>query len=417
MEADEKRYPRERFTKQLGRICKMLDDISVRDIAYDSYGTSVTCHLEVTKLWVVGSYARGALTCGDLDVVVSFTASGAGLPMPQILSSAFFGATPGVRFYSGTPEVNRSGAVFPDAVLIWSAQDADWQTRIDSIKPDPAAGRVPRDTDSVPLRAEQIRIPDCTLIDVARWQREGILEWDFVPLDSALLSAIPPQEMGSKERQLYECTSDMGQKTRDLIPALWRVMRDVEPGSSWRTAETEKATLKCGATLIHVGVPALALRHFESVKVKMLMLVPHQTARGPNGLWLIRRGPNHPHILGLKKCSVFSVCNSARLASGDSKQEQCGARTVEFFDLKADAQVALKHSRSPTSDSLQVIQVKGFELYDLIGRTDVIKYGDDLIRLTPAGQQFQCTGGGTDSGLVIKDASETSSLQGFQEKS
>jgi hypothetical protein len=61
-------------------------------------------------------------------------------------------------------------------------------------------------------------------------------------------------------------------------------MRDFEPGGFWKTAENEKATLRCGSTLIHVGVPALALRHFEITKVKKLMLVPHQTARGPQAL-------------------------------------------------------------------------------------------------------------------------------------
>jgi len=382
LQADEKRYPRDRFTKQLVRICKALDEVSVRDISYDTYGATATCHLEATELWVAGSYARGALTCGDLDVVMSFAATGAGLPMAQILSRAFFGATPGVRFYSGTPEVNRSGAVFPDAVLIWSRQDRDWQARIDSIKLDPTAGRAARDTDSVPLRAEQMRFPSCTLNDVARWERDGILEWDFVSLDNELLSAMPSQEIGSKERQLFECITGMGQKTLDLIPAVWRVMRETEPGASWKAAVSEKATLRCGGTLIHVGVPALDLTHFENAKVRQLMLVPHRTARGPNGMWLIRRGPKHPHMLGLKRCCIFYVGKPGIQAAAHPQQEVGDARVIEIFDLKADATAALKKTKLNSADSSQVIQAKGFALYELIIRADAIQYGDDLISFT-----------------------------------
>jgi hypothetical protein len=382
LQADEKRYPRDKFTKQLVRICKALDEVSIRDISYDLYGTTATCHLEATELWVVGSYARGALACGDLDVIVSFAATGAGLPMPKVLSRAFFGATPGVRFYSGTPEVNRSGAVFPDAVLIWSIQDCDWQARIDSIMPDPTAGRAARDTDSVPLRAEQMRFPSCTLNDVARWERDGILEWNFVPLDNGLLSAIPPQEIGSKERQLFECITGMGQKTLDLIPAVWRVMRKTEPGASWKAAVSEKATLRCGGTLIHVGAPALDLTHFENAKVRQLMLVPHRTARGPNGMWLIRRGPRHPHMLGLKRCCIFYVGEPGIEAGAHPQQEGGDAGVIEVFDLKADATEALKKMKLNSAKSSQVIQAKGFALYELIIQADAIRYGDDLISFT-----------------------------------
>ena len=177
----------------------------------------------------------------------------------------------------------------------------------------------------------------------------------------------------------------MGQKTLDVMPAVWRVMREAEPGASWRAAESEKATLRCGGTLIHVGVPALDLTHFENAKVKQLMLVPHRTARGPNGMWLIRRGTKHPHMLGLKKCCIFYVGKPGIGAVAHSQQEVGDAGVIEVFDLKADATEALKKMKLNSANSSQVIQAKGFALYELIIRADAVRYGDDLISFTSNG--------------------------------
>lgn len=340
-------------------------------------------------IWRLASYGRWAPTLEVRSRVAIWISSsalplrGAGLPMPNVLFRTFFGSTPGVRFYSGTPDMNMSGTVFPDAVLIWSAQDPHWQARIDSIKPNSAAGKASRDTDTIPLRAEQMKVPECALADVARWQRDGIFEWDFFPLNNALACDIPTQDIGSKETRLFECARGLGQKTQDLIPVIWRVMRETEPEGFWATAADEGATLRCGGTLIHVGTPALALKHFESKKVTHLMLVPHRTARGPNGVWLIRRGPNHPLRLGFKKCGAFYVCASDSLMTLDSQTARSD-EAIELFDLKSQANETLKKMKLMSSKSLRVIHVQAFELYDLIGRSKVIKHGEELIKLTAA---------------------------------
>lgn len=196
---------------------------------------------------------------------------------------------------------------------------------------------------------------------------------------------MPPQEIGGKERQLFECITGMGQKTLDMIPAVWRLMLEAEPGASWKAAESERATLRCGGTLIHVGVPALDLTHFENSKVRQLMLVPHRTARGPNGMWLIRRGTKHPHMLGLKRCCVFYVGMPGIETAARPQQERGDASVIEVFDLKADATEALKKLKLNSANSSQVIQAKGFALYELIIRAGAVRYGDDLISLTSNG--------------------------------
>ena len=67
----EARMSREQATKALERICSRLDACATVELdkpvlqGLDAPGLTTA-----TRLWVVGSYARGALTCGDLDLVI-----------------------------------------------------------------------------------------------------------------------------------------------------------------------------------------------------------------------------------------------------------------------------------------------------------------------------------------------------------
>ena len=110
LEGMEKRHPRERFTKQLIKMCRALDNAAQHDFEIDDYDEICKGHMEALQLWVVGSYARGASTCADLDVVVNFTSKGAA-PRPRVIQRKFFGALPLLRVYEDTPEKNRSGVL------------------------------------------------------------------------------------------------------------------------------------------------------------------------------------------------------------------------------------------------------------------------------------------------------------------
>jgi len=80
----EKRYPRESFTKKLERICQRLDEASIRAIAHkDFFNKPATSKVEITSLWVVGSYARGAMMCGDLDLVLEYRVVEGQHPSPR----------------------------------------------------------------------------------------------------------------------------------------------------------------------------------------------------------------------------------------------------------------------------------------------------------------------------------------------
>lgn len=387
LEDKEKRHPRERFTKQLIKMCRALDKVAQHDFEINDSDEIYKGHMQALQLWVVGSYARGALTCADLDVVVSFTYSGA-KPNPRVIQRKFFGALPLLRVYEGTPEENRSGVPFPDAVLIWSNKDTDWQSRIDSIVINPDAGRAPRDVDVIPLRVEQMYLRPGDLEKAVDLHQKGVLEWEFIPIDDAMLQPIPAKGEGTPEHQSYLHTQDLGKKTKELVPAVWRITQEHESDSTWDSAEHEKATLSCGTTLIHIGRPALPLRIFDETRYQRLVLIPHLTARGPNGAWLIRRGPNHPHWPMIEDRTAYYVTYKGMPSHC---LHECGFSEVavlELFKSFTDARDSIFDATPEMLRFFEVRQATGIDLYKVMMGSDVVDYEGEFLALTRAGRRL-----------------------------
>lgn len=384
MEGMEKRHPRERFTKHLIKMCRALDKLAAHDFEVDCYGETLTGRMEALQLWVVGSYARGAPTCADLDVVVNFDTKGSA-PSPGAIQRQFFGSLPLLRVYDGTPEKNRSGVPFPDALLIWTKTDAAWQSRIDSISLDPNAGRAPRDTDIIPLRAEQMSLWPEDLQNAVEQHQQGILEWEFIPFNDAMHRSIPKNDKSTHERQLHLLTQGLGKKTREPIPAVWRLAREFDPEEEWDCGKYEAGTLTCGTTLIHIGMPTLPLRIFNETTYKRLMLIPHLTARGPNGAWLIRRGPNHPHLSLMVDRSAYYVAFDGHPTYYSSLHGYTEISTLELFRTHDEAKDSIFDVPDDEFGKYEVCQASSRNLYDVMIGMDVVEYEGQHVVLTRHG--------------------------------
>jgi hypothetical protein len=71
----EQRRSRGSFTRTLQRLCTRLDEQAVYVVEWkDFWGRRERGRIRVRSLWVAGSYARGALECGDLDLILDTTA-------------------------------------------------------------------------------------------------------------------------------------------------------------------------------------------------------------------------------------------------------------------------------------------------------------------------------------------------------
>src|SRR6185312_11803253 len=134
MAESEERKPREFYTRALIRICEKLESQDTYELHWKDRYLHRQCRgtLRAESLWVVGSYARGASTCGDLDLVLKLSlVDGVHAGHAQFVSKALRRSS-GVRYYGGDPSANSSGVSFPEAVHIWS-KGFDWRGAIDSI--------------------------------------------------------------------------------------------------------------------------------------------------------------------------------------------------------------------------------------------------------------------------------------------
>ncbi|AZC51812.1 hypothetical protein C4K35_4237 [Pseudomonas chlororaphis subsp. piscium] len=391
MAALEKRHPRESFTKKLIRICQRLDEHSIRAIMHKSIYREHTCEIEITSIWVVGSYARGALTCGDLDLVIGLQNKGV-TPSTRVWAKAFFGSPSLVRYYPGNPNENASGVAFPEAILIWSGPGCDWKAAIDAIKPDLHAGRAARETDAIPLRDEQLRTYYDEYHDAVDMQRDGLWEWEFVEIGKQMLAPTSIEAVAEDEAYFKRCAPMMGRKSQELVPAMIKLMREQEPSGSWSSADSSRSKFRCGSSEVHLGRPALPIDFFDySPWVRQLILIPHISARGPNGAWIIRRGPEHPDRKALVGKYAYYLMSSGHpdTITYCDHSKHWAPTAIELLETHKEAQhLAAQFADEDDSEEPEIGKAEGLELLSLFGLVDIVEVGGEQLAMTYAGSSY-----------------------------
>lgn len=393
MAALEKRYPRESFTKKLEKICQRLDEAPTRTIVHkDFFKKAATSQVEITSLWVVGSYARGAMTCGDLDLVLEYRLVEGHHPMPRTITKTFFGALPYVSYYFGKPGNSTSGVVFPDAIPIWTEPGFHWRAAIDSIKPVPSAGRATRETDSIPLRPDQLYMEPEGLQALAALEKEGLLEWEFVEFAAADLEPVPTEEISERDRKLIRVAPYMGKKSRVLIPPIIRLMVGLNPLGIWNTFESNRGRLSCGATALRLGRPSLPYNLFDSEPtIKQYALIPHVSAKGPNGAWIIRRGPNHPDTQALANRHAYYLGSpgSPETVAYRDRSKTWSTEILELFNTLEEAkEFAAMLDEGSELPETEIIRAEGSDLISLFALVDVVEIGDHQLAMTRSGAAY-----------------------------
>lgn len=344
------RKPRTVFTRKLKSICMRLD---AKDTAKETfkffYGeSSKEVTVKVLQVWVVGSYARGAATCGDLDIVVSL--DNQSIPTSRV-NRALLGALPDVRCYCGDPKENSSGVEFSEAKLIWQAGE-DWESRIAAIEQYPEAGRFYRPTDEIPFRLEQLNICVSLAENYLEDRKLGFITWSFTPL-----SAIEPKAAFD----VFECLEGLPKKCAALPAYLegFAVKKYPAAPTSWEPYYDAYAK---GSLCIAMGfVPNLS--PLDNPGISAIAVMPSLSTRGPNGVWLLERGPNHWLNKVVVGKSIFAVKDGRgplALIVGDGCHV---SKSVALFRSKDDVAEYLDDSFTPDiARNYSIVELRGTEI-------------------------------------------------------
>ncbi len=301
---------RDKFTTKLVRIIASIE--------------SGKLPMDVRELYVFGSYSRGAIEPGDLDLIVVHGPGRQEIDKrvdkalqkshPDILARvrAAAGKQNAARmrlfrkqgeavqiiFAESLAEVTGKGSrIKPtDPMLIWSNDDRRWREKIASIASDVSAGRAERNhvvdlkrlNDSISVMERVVKMIEQQMLRLTR-----------IPIESITL------KLGQYHRHFLEhwtmnCQV-MGRKSLETLPyIMWWFEQNRDQCMVPHRTEVwnRKFTLRC-----EVGKPSLGwmLGRFSAhPKLKRQCLIPHFKRKGPNELLVFERGPRWEERNSLK---------------------------------------------------------------------------------------------------------------------
>jgi len=412
--SQEVRMPREQATKLLERICARLDARSVVELDRPAIpGLDAPGLTTATRLWVVGSYARGALTCGDIDLVMEVDKP---FVSASQLSRMLLGSPRRVSLYTGNPDKNSSNGAFQEAVLVWES-GKDWRAALDGIEPDESVSRFDRPTDCIPFRREQIKGDLDWAEAMLELHERNVLTWRFVPLEevSDLLGNEPQSE---DEREFFRLAqgSSVGADTKKLLPYVLAYVRRFGPAD--RPWSMETATrLAHGGTHFFLAVPP-APDELMDLGCSQVVVTAHLNTRGPNGFWVIERGPSHPYMTAFEGCEAWVIADAHGAPAVMRATSGLGAArpvaSVDVFLCQADAEqfVEVWNEDDPPEpgEARDVKYIRGTAWLEVLTRCDVLAGGLPETVFSTGGWNRACRAGFEPDSLTRCTAEELAAV-------
>lgn len=291
------RAPREDWTRRLMKMCERLDRKSSAVVLGKDFDGRHPLEASVHNVWVFGSYARGASACADLDLFVDV---GAADVCANEINHTFLGKMRNVRIYKGKPQDKTIGLNVVDARLVWSP-GLDWKAAVEAIREDPEATRLQRESDRIVLRSDQTRVFQKEAEAFLKECDEGCYTQSFIEIDKL------DENLGRLDVQSLDISGayNVTAQTRKVIPYLASCLEmmdlDIEDGSIkkgrlWMSEES--------GAVAYLGDGGLNWKMWLDDPKKSfttVIFIPDLNARGPNGAWVIERGPNHPLVSSMKR--------------------------------------------------------------------------------------------------------------------
>jgi len=166
-----------------------------------------------------------------------------------------------------------------------------------------------------------------------------------------------------------------GERTRKLLPYVLEYLRTHGgPFYSRLPACSNTTELQVEGTFIGMGRPAARHRLLDTIEVSRVLLFPHFSQRGPNGILELRRGANHPlearfrnlkaYVLRTEHGVVMRECFSTELGS------EC--ELVSLFSTDERARRSAVDEQEMGGPNLQPSPIEGTALLEALSWADAI---------------------------------------------
>ena len=395
---EERRRTRESLTRARERIAGRIAAAPTQPVEWDDRRTYAPESATITaeRLWVAGSYARGAAVCGDLDLIVELAIEGP-QPPTRTIGNRLFGRAQDTSLYVGTPERNSANIPFPEARLVWSQASPDWRTNISAIAVDSDAGHFERPLDQLPLRPDQLSTDFEQIKRVLELLDGGILSSEFI--EAAAITEDPAALAKVRFRP-----DRYGVKTADALRLGVSWLAPRVDGDRLRTEEQGHLRFRFGGTLLLVGSPGLPVQRLDTPFHDALALVPHWSRRGPNGIWIIRRGPEHPVVKQFEEGRAFFVTRNGEpdYFSDVTHSSSDARKGIELYRDEQETVERVEDDRDfyPDHERIEVASASGAGLLHHLAGCDIVLVDGESFALSQAGQRTLRVGGDADVPIV-----------------
>ena len=317
---------RAKLTVKLKKIASAIEAQQSRAITFKNfYGVQSSCDFSIEKLWVFGSWARGAPICSDLDLLVKIKAIDGNISDYHISKQLKLGLR-NVDLHVGDKNQNSAGIKIKDTVLIWSKGSPDFEKNIHKVRVNPSAKRFERKYDSLPLGPKYFNVEprddgSCPYENLVDLEAAGILSWQIVEY-----SELDREKLASciDDQDLKRITNNWGKDRRILLPYILKgLLKDSilkQLSSTFGETAFYELVLKKLRLLkyehlkrfFHIYFSRLDLPDIELLNdsaLQMLIVAPKKGHSSSNFLWIITRGENHPLKSKVAKTSFYVNSN------------------------------------------------------------------------------------------------------------
>lgn len=226
----------------------------------------------------------------------------------------------------------------------------------------------------IPLRPQQIRCDSKDLDHLLHLCEREIIRWTFTPFGNpAGLDPLSADEQAFSDLIHGYC----GAKTRRLLPQVIAYLRTLAWSKPYLRSEFTRSCFAIGGAKVFMGRPVVASHELDWLTTSDLLLVPHISAAGPNGIWHIERGQWHPFVLAAGKLQVWTLCGANGQPAfyfhlrKDDPVDSSSARGVDLFTSLAGALEWIDEIREDGDPVLSPMGLTARELLSCLARADV----------------------------------------------